>query len=250
MQVSRARWAREQYNALDGDFEVYVAWADGRARFKLTTNPGYDLWVAWAPDGERIAFGSARAGNTDISTVHPDGTGLTRLTSDSGTESAPAWSPDGSTVVYAARAGGPWQLWTMNADGTGQRPLTSDSLDHQNPAVSPDGSQVAYYGQRNGRDWVFVESLRGPIAPRVIAAGVFPGWAPDGRSVVFGRNDSLFRAGLDGSAPQLLVTGTEFGRYSPDGRFLAYVAGSFPDTCLEVLNLDTGRRRRLERPSP
>jgi CubicO group peptidase (beta-lactamase class C family) len=253
MKLSRRRWQAESYGALDGDYEIYVMDADGGGRRRLTNNPGYDLWLSWSPDGKRLVFGSARAGNTDLYTIAVDGGAPARLTADPADESGPSWSPDGRRIAFGARQGEHWQIVVMNADGTDRRQLTRDAADHSNPVWSPDGGRLVFYGGGGGRDRVFVLDLETGGSARAVAEGVFPAWSADGRSIVFGRRDELFLVGGDGSGERPLTTEAELGRFSPDGRRLAYVAGPFPDTHIEVLDLATGERRRpgrVERAAP
>ena len=54
------------------------------------------------PDGQRIAFSSARdgVGATDLYTMAPDGSQVTRLTQTADYEIHPNWSPDGAKLVF------------------------------------------------------------------------------------------------------------------------------------------------------
>ena len=46
----------------DGNFEIYLLAGDTTEPVNLTRNPALDYWLCWAPDGERLAFGSNRDG--------------------------------------------------------------------------------------------------------------------------------------------------------------------------------------------
>jgi len=96
---------------------------------------------AWAPDGEWLAFISAKGGSTRegspiyIFKARPDGGDITQLTGEGVHGLSPAWSPDGTKIVFQSDApeGG---LMVMNADGTGLTRLTEDET-HSEPSWSP-----------------------------------------------------------------------------------------------------------------
>jgi len=240
MTVSRARWEEEKYGALDGqDYEVYVMDADGFHRRQLTDNAVYDLWLSWSPDGGRLAFSSDREGSRDLFVMNADGSGVTRLTSGEGEESAPSWSPDGSSIAFMSKQDDHWQLQVMNADGSEQRELAPGATDAYNPVWSPDGSQLSYYASPGGpgNDQVFIVSVDGTAPPRALAKGIYPGWSPDGRSLIYSEEHTLHAVDVDGSNPRVIAEGAFFGRYSPDGRRIAIVTGEFPDTKVLVMNV-------------
>ena len=104
-----------------GDYDIYVFRPDGSGVRRLTDAPGADLWISWSPDGKRIAFGSKRAGESEIYVMNADGTAPARLTAVGG--STPAWSPDGRSLAILD---GKWptsRLSIGKADGTDMRPL-------------------------------------------------------------------------------------------------------------------------------
>jgi TolB protein len=248
MMVSRARWEREQYVALGGaDYDIYVMNADGSELRRLTDNPRYDLWLSWSPDARRLVFGSERDGNTDLYVMDASGANVQRITREAGRESGPSWSPDGRSIAFMSKQNGHWQIWVMRADGSAARQLTTAAADHSNPIWSPDGRMLVYYGNPAGpgRDQVFLMNVDGPPAPRALDDGVFPAFAPDGRSVIYGQRGTLYTVGTDGMGRRLLAQKSEFGRYSPDGRRIAFVMGDFPDTGIYIMNADGTEVRRL-----
>lgn len=50
----------------DGQFEIYVAEADGSRPTNLTAHPARDEFPTWTPDGKGITFVSDRGGATDL----------------------------------------------------------------------------------------------------------------------------------------------------------------------------------------
>jgi Tol biopolymer transport system component len=96
---------------LKGSFVIFSIAPDGR-RLKRLTGPGSDdSHAAWSPDGEWIAFSSARMGfkdealNTDspqpygeIFVMRYDGTHVEQLTDNQWEEGSPAWLPSNRTT--------------------------------------------------------------------------------------------------------------------------------------------------------
>jgi Tol biopolymer transport system component len=63
----------------DGNWEVYIAEADGSNMQRISRDPGNDGLPAWSPDGRYLAFVSDRDGDWAVWVVRADGRGLQRL---------------------------------------------------------------------------------------------------------------------------------------------------------------------------
>ena len=85
-----------------GSFDIYAAFADGRAQLRLTDDAARDTEPALSPDRRRIAFISTRGGQTDLYLMNADGSAVERLTDDAVAEDEPAWSPDGTRLAFRA----------------------------------------------------------------------------------------------------------------------------------------------------
>jgi hypothetical protein len=112
---------------------VPFANASAIARFPLTGNPGGDGDAVWAPDGDRVAFDRAAAGNSDIWAVRADGSNLQRLTSSAAQELHPSWQPGSESSVD--KVGGHTQPGPVDR-GPGADKGGSDDNGPQ-PRVSP-----------------------------------------------------------------------------------------------------------------
>ena len=94
-------------NVDDGDYEIHTIHADGTALTRLTHAPGNDAHSAWSPDGQWIAFASARGGFKDEAALHPvnpqpygeicvmraDGSDVRMLTDEPFEKGTPSWMP-------------------------------------------------------------------------------------------------------------------------------------------------------------
>ena len=65
-------------------------WAQGTP-VNLTNSTRADFHPVWSPDGTRLAFVSARVGNSAIYVMNADGTDPVRLTRSGGFLESPRW---------------------------------------------------------------------------------------------------------------------------------------------------------------
>ena len=98
----------------DGDYELYRIRPDGTGIQRLTNSPGNDAHPAFSPDGEWIAFATARNGFKDeavallllgtfqpygeIAVMRADGWDVHVLTDNSTEEGAPTWIPHSAVL--------------------------------------------------------------------------------------------------------------------------------------------------------
>ncbi|HEX6062678.1 MAG TPA: hypothetical protein VFZ04_00590 [Longimicrobiales bacterium] len=162
----------------------------------------------------------------------------------------PSWSPDGTRLVFSD--GLKLLVWTVGSPTAVAIPNTDDAVW---PAWSPTGDiilftklfrtgshSVACECNRIGRPLPVVTYTRVihhdgnarvgtlmTIRPdgtdlRNLGLGESPAWSPNGQSIVFNRNDQLYRAAPDGSGATP-IPNTQFGHepaISPDGRWLTF----------------------------
>jgi serine/threonine protein kinase/Tol biopolymer transport system component len=197
-----------------GEAGLYLRSREAGAAVRLSTEASDDT-PAFSPDGDSIAFSSARDNSTGIFVMDRRGESVRRLTNGG---SDPSWTPDGLEVVYSTESGrdpdnrqAPSQLWAVNVT-SGQRRRIAEA-DAVQPRVSPDGRLVAFWGlpvDVSGQGFaganreIWVQPLAG--GERVaIAAGEStdwnPGWAPDGRTLYFssdrGGTMNIWRVAVD-----------------------------------------------------
>ena len=89
------------------DYDIFTIRPDGTGRLRLTSAAGNDSHPAWSPDGQWIAFASARGGFKDEAALHPynpqpygdlyvmraDGSDLRQLTDTQFEDGTPTWIP-------------------------------------------------------------------------------------------------------------------------------------------------------------
>lgn len=151
---SRLAFASDRFGG--GNYDLFVADADGRDPVRLTTEPGVDLQPVWTPDGRRIVFVSGRGGPRQLYVMHADGSGVRALTSLPGGAGEPAIAPDGKTVAFtgfAAGAEGQSDIYVIPIDG-GQPQAITSTRDRREirPAYLPGGELTWVQVRRDRRD--------------------------------------------------------------------------------------------------
>ena len=163
----------------------------------LTFDPGVDSFPIWSPDGQRVVFGSARAGTMNIYTKAADGTGpAERLTTSDSVQLPQSWSADGQSLVIMDISGGQSDLNVISL-GTESRTdgLIETEFAEVYADVSPEGRWIAYQSNESGQFEVYVRPFPNVDDGRWQISrdgGISPVWAPSGRELFFRGNLSAF----------------------------------------------------------
>ena len=292
--VSRPVWSPDNARlALTdaGGNGVYVYDLDQQSLVQLTDAPSSGAWVEWSPDGRRLGFKlfEPAAGDdlppqmsavyrTDAETVEP----LISATRRAGVPSISAGgrmaftagnevqivAADGSTVArhdlghyvnlarlspdgrHLAYNGRDEQIWLLDVNSGDRERLTDLPAACFNPVWSPDGLKLV--AETVAGNLVTVELSSRKVF--LLGPGTQPGWAPDGRHVIFTRtvlskyleieSSDLFFVRFDGKGETRLTAETDDheadGHLSPDGSRLAYV--SLKTGRLHVARIATARK--------
>ena len=230
------------------DSASFVVNADGTNLRRLF--PGQATGARWSPDGSRVAFESgAGVGCPPCSStiiMNPD-TGAYRVIAapdpNLGTDCT-LWSPDGQRI--ACEIGSPDTtadgVYTFRTSDGGGFTRVTDAGGMEDVPIdySPDGTRIVF-GRTDPEDHhcttrsaLYVVNVDGSGLRRITPWGFCDddgGWSPDGRTIVFGKDGSLFSVHPDGTglAKIALKTGnqnTAFNAFdvgwSPDGTRIAF----------------------------
>lgn len=162
-------------------------------------------WMGcWSPDDSRLVF--VRGGDLYVVDVK---TGTEQILLKNADVRWPTWSPDGKEMAFAGANG---RLWAVSVKDGKARPLTqqSEGKVDMEPAFSPDARYIAfargYYGNILSSD---PEPERGPVVlthnlclldrgtgrvtslteKKEMVSDLSPQWLPDGKQLVFVRNE-------------------------------------------------------------
>ncbi len=226
-----------------GRWDIFTMRVEGSVPVNLTEDSGVDdTHPAFAPEGERIAFRSERAGG-GLFVMGATGESPRRV-SEAGYH--PAWSPDGTRLAYCTESVlnpmvrvSTSELWVVDVvTGETVRLSAGDAVQ---PRWSPDGTFLTYWARSaTGQRDIFVLPAAGgePVAITDDAhLDWSPLWSADGRSLYFnsdrGGTMNIWSVLMDPSTgratgpPRPLTSGTTSTGHlaaSADGSRLAYVA--------------------------
>jgi serine/threonine protein kinase/dipeptidyl aminopeptidase/acylaminoacyl peptidase len=144
-------------------------------------------------------------------------------------------SPDGKRLAVAIREGAAaasYDVWIIDLERNVRSRFTSDPADEGGARWTADGKLIAYYIAKKG---LFIKPSRSSSSERRVIdgdLGPYPdSWTPDQRALLYELNDEktswdiwvlpVFPEGK----PRPLIQAPErqeFGRISPDGRWIAY----------------------------
>lgn len=180
--------------SINGQWDIFWQRVGGSNPRNLTDHPANDGDPAFSPNGEQIAFYSARNGG-GIYVMGATGENPIRV-ADGGRD--PSWSPDGKEIVYSTilanvlsrfTLGG--ELWVVNVASREKRRLEAGA-DAVQPSWSPNGHRIAFWGVRDGskRDIWTIPAQGGTPVP--VTNDEFddanPVWSGDGRWLYFTSN--------------------------------------------------------------
>ena len=142
----------------NGTTDIWVINADGTGETAITnTTDAWESEPVWSPDRTKIAYTSARSGETSqIWVMNADGSNPVQLTglTNSGPSVSPAWSPDGTQIAFGSFRDGTQDLYVMNADGTGTTRITNGGPPEGRPRWSTRG--IVFDANASGTPSIFV----------------------------------------------------------------------------------------------
>jgi len=190
----------------DPDAGLYTKPVHGSPRLLPTGVAGELFWCGytkWSPAGDLIAFLTRGDGDSkNIWVISPAGGPPRLLTSASGI--GLAWTPDGQSLAFVDRnsPGEPFSIFSIPLRGGPRRRLTAPPLGTFGDtycAFSPDGRRLAVvrYWNRYQSDLLVMSAEEPESAVERLTTG-FAGmigidWSPDGRAIVFGSHQGLWK---------------------------------------------------------
>jgi dipeptidyl aminopeptidase/acylaminoacyl peptidase len=152
---------------------------------------------------------------------------------------SPTVSPNGADVAVHRQdpQTGAWDIWVLRHADTAPTRLTYEPGRNTDPVWSPDGRQIAYQSQRGARFALYRRRVDGGDTELLLQGDrlemIPTDWSPDGQHLLYTKlvnNASspvaIWALPLFGDRVPIRVTeegvSAYGGRFSPDGRWLAY----------------------------
>jgi len=238
--------------------------ADGTRHRPLTSGQDSDGEAVWSPNGDRIAWVSAREGSAQVWMRWMDSGQSAVLTQLTESPAGLAWSPDGRALAFTMRVPAETQ------------PLAKMPAKPKGAEWAPEVKIIDKLGYRAdgagyidpGYTHVFVLPAEGGT-PRQVTQGEFqhdgaPVWSRDSNALFVVGNraanweydpveSEIYRVNIDSGEARALTSrdGPDMApALSPDGKHLAYLGFDdrklgYQQTILYVLDLSSGESRAL-----
>ncbi|MBA2628154.1 MAG: S9 family peptidase, partial [Gemmatimonadales bacterium] len=216
--------------------------SDGSDAKAVTAGPGSDRAPRWAPDGRSLAFISTRDGTAQVWRLPLRGGDATKVTTYPGGVNDFSWSPDGKAIYLVADTKWPptqeidrrsaefpteariftslfYRHWNEWRAGTRQHLYRFTLADQKTLDITPIDRDVPTLAL-GGND-ISISSVGTELAVA---------FNPD-TVVALSTNNDIFVMGPDGGSRQPITTNRANDHspaYSPDSRYIAYLASSIP----------------------
>ncbi len=227
----------------------------------LTTQPGAKSDAVVSPDGQTVAYwrqSPAPSYDSEIWMVDIDGTNE-RFVATIGVSMVPrvSWSPDSSKIVFSVLTAGKWKATVASALGAPnpQLLIPDTTYGESAPAYSPDGSKIIFRDscQRPSPaqcryHLVDADGSGTPVAYTTYGSGGGVVWDPAGEWFYYAVSSTIYRARVDGSLVEPVVTGAYGGSYwslSPQGDRIAYTDRVSGKNVISVVDVDGSNRQQL-----
>lgn len=168
-------------------YNIFLINLDGSESRSLTDMTGDELYPAWSPNGDFIAYSSGSDDDRHIYLMHADGTNKVDLTAIIAPDvhqvihSVPKWSPDSKQLIFEEFTENRWEIYTLTLSDFQVQTLTDNNVTDRNPSWSPDGSLIAFDSWR-AENWdIIIMNADGSNSTRITSGegdNMQPVWRP------------------------------------------------------------------------
>ncbi len=188
---------------------VYVFNIDTGRQEVLGDFPNMTFAPRFSPDGKQVIMSMAEGGNSDIYVMNLGTRAVRRLTRHTAIDTAPSFSPDGRSITFESDRGGSQQIYVMDASGANPRRVSFGNGRYATPVWSPRGDLIAFTKISKGRFYIGVMRPDGS-GERLLSEGYLvesPTWAPNGRVLMFYREEPVGDRGTRSRILSIDLTG-------------------------------------------
>lgn len=201
--------------------ELWIIQSNGSGLRRLTQDY-YDVYPAWSPDSQHIAFSRSGTGIEGIFVIDLEGASTQRI-SENVRAYFPQWVSN-DRLIFIQRK----QLLTISVQSGNAQFIDTGFSEIFAPALSADRQHLAF--TTGGDSSVYVASIDGSNVRRVESpqgsvSGYPHAWHPDGShlAVLAANDSSCWDVSLDGSGMIPLADVTECNlAWSPSGKWAVY----------------------------
>jgi len=228
---------------------------------QITRDKKPKQYLAWSPDGKRLACSYYPvAGRIAVAVMDADGGNLQVLSTDPA-EFAPSWAPDGKRLVFVhvtqSGTDGELDIHAMNADGKDRKVLVDGKSFEGFPSWSPDGRKLLFTSTRDKTQEIYVADADGKNLKRITSnpsLKQYPRWSPNGKRIAYNcdvdGNFEIYVMRADGSNPRRLTNNPAMDiapAWSPDGKRIAFVSLRDDNYEVYVMNADGSDPQNVSR---
>jgi TolB protein len=163
--------------------------------------PGMTFAPRFSPDGNKVVMSLATGGKTEIYEMDLRTKRVAQLTNTPAIDTSPCYSPDGKRIAFNSDRGGSPQIYVMNADGSSPQRISGfGGGRYSTPVWSPRGDLIAFTKQEGNQFSIGIMSPEGK-GEKILSSSYLdegPTWAPNGRVIMFFREQPTDAAGRGG----------------------------------------------------
>jgi len=179
---------------------VYIFNIDSGRQEVIGEFPGMTFAPRFSPDGKSVVFSMASNGNSEIHTMNLATRKVRKLTNHSAIDTSPSYAPDGKKIVFNSDRSGTQQIYVMKNNGAGVKRISFGKGRYATPVWSPRGDWIAFTKMSQKKFYIGVMRPDG-TGERLLTQGFLveaPTWAPNGRVLMFFRQDPSDKYGRGG----------------------------------------------------
>ncbi len=139
---------KKPVDPVNGGAQVGIVNADGSGYHLVTSGSNNNAFPSFAPDGKRVVYRTAGAGEQGLRVMNLADGSVSQLTGE--WDNFPVWSPRGDRIAFIRRNGSDFQIFTIQPDGRGLTQLTRTHGIDAHLGWSPDGERLMFTSSRMG----------------------------------------------------------------------------------------------------
>jgi Tol biopolymer transport system component len=225
----RAKWLAF-VSLRDGEFDVYRINIESGEIKRITTSAGVKTALAWSPNASDLIYTRTTPSGQNIESINWRSKAVSVLLRDRNYVNRVSWA--GDTIAFDEFADGQQSdIFGLKVGSTRPYPITVTDVTEIYPEITPDGD-IIYAAIRNEERASYgLYTMSGSTIIENEYSYLNQSLSPDGQMLVasrfFQRNFELVKIDIQtGEETQLDIPQPDPGlpRWSPDGRWIAYVA--------------------------